>query len=150
MVYKGLQSSFVSLSLPWSGRFLPSRGTSGSTGTLDWGPMWSGPQFSQHQLPDQPKVWKVYIYHMAGWLANCSWLSHKMSTWPPKQSILWPSVFPLWSGWPVGCTPPGKDILWPSGILLQVRLICLLKGKSGASGHSNSSSIYSIYNSSIY
>ena len=40
--------------------------------------------------------------------------------------------------------PLARDILWPSVILLQVRLTCALEGKSGASSHSNSSSI-SIY-----
>ena len=41
-VYKGLQSSFVSLAgLDQVGH--PPRGTSVCTGTLDWGPMWSGP-----------------------------------------------------------------------------------------------------------
>ena len=47
------------------------------------------------------------------------------------------------SGWPVvRCTPTmGRDILWPSVSLLQVRLICLFEGKSGASSHSNSSSM---------
>ena len=28
----------------------PPRGTSGSAGTLNWGPMWLGPQFSLHQI----------------------------------------------------------------------------------------------------
>ena len=63
-VYNSLQSSFLSLAWPWPGRSLPKgnqwecwdpgkgslpslaevshspRGTSGSAGTLDWGPMW--------------------------------------------------------------------------------------------------------------
>ena len=67
-VYNSLQSSFLSLAWPWPGRSFPKgnqwewwdpgkgplpglgevghspRGTSGSAGTLNWGPMWSGSQ----------------------------------------------------------------------------------------------------------
>ena len=41
-------------------------------------------------------------------------------------------------------SPTGRDILWPSVLLHQVRLSCVLKGKSGAISHGNSSSI-SVY-----
>ena len=54
-VYNRLQSSFVSLAWLWSGRSLL-RGTSGSAGTLDWGPMWSGSRSSCHHISDQPKA----------------------------------------------------------------------------------------------
>ena len=71
-VYNRLQSSFLSLAWPWPGRSFPKgnqwqrwyaqqgllpglggvgcspRGTSGSAGTLDWGPMWSGFQSTCH------------------------------------------------------------------------------------------------------
>ena len=71
-VYISLQSSFLSLAWPWPGRSLPKgiqwewwdpqqrplpglgevghspRGTSGSAGTLDWGPMWLGSQSTCH------------------------------------------------------------------------------------------------------
>ena len=73
-VYNSLQSSFLSLAWPWPGRSLPKgnqwewwdpqqgplpglgrvghfpRGTSGSAGTLDWGPMWLGSQSTWHPL----------------------------------------------------------------------------------------------------
>ena len=75
-VYNSLQSSFLSLAWPWPGRSLPNgnqwewwdpgkgplpglgevghspRGTSGSAGTLDWGPMWCGSQSTCH--PNAP------------------------------------------------------------------------------------------------
>ena len=85
------------------------RGASGSAGTLDWGPMWSGSQSTCHQISDQPKAWQVDIlWHgwlaaqlqLASWLAAC--LSHKMSTWPsPGRYMLWPCVWLLWSQGPV-------------------------------------------------
>ena len=101
----------MSLAWPWSGRSLP-------VGVL--GP-WTGAQCGwvpllPSQQSDQPKVWQVDIFHMAGWLANCSWLtdwlSNKMSTWPPPGSD-----FDIWSD-----VPTGRDVMWPSVILLQVRL----------------------------
>ena len=53
---------------------------------------------------------------------------------------------PFGSGRPlVRCTlPMGRDILWSRVILLQVKLICLFEGKSGARSSGNSSSI-SVY-----
>ena len=79
-VYNGVQSSFLSLAWPWSGRSLPKgnqwewwdpgqgplpglgevshswKGTIGSAGTLEWGPMWSGSQSICHPqcTPDTP------------------------------------------------------------------------------------------------
>ena len=78
-VYNSMQSSLLSLAWPWPGRSLPkgnqsewwdpcqgplpglcelghsTRGTSGSAGTLDWGPMWSGSQSTCHpNAPDTP------------------------------------------------------------------------------------------------
>ena len=51
----------------------------------------------------------------------------------------------LWVMLPFGqMYPLGRDIIWPSVILHWVRLTCLLEHKSGASSHSNSSSI-SVY-----
>ena len=71
-VYNSLQSSFLSLAWPWPGRSLTKgnqwegwdpgkgplpglgevghspRGTSGSAGTLDWGPMWLDSQSTCH------------------------------------------------------------------------------------------------------
>ena len=75
-VYNSLQSSFLSLAWPWSGRSFPrgnqgewwdpgqgplsglgevahsQSGTSGSAGTLDWGPMWLGSKSIYH--PNAP------------------------------------------------------------------------------------------------
>ena len=77
-MYNSVQRSFLSLAWPWSGRSLPKgnqwewwdpwqgplpglgevgyspRGTSGSDGTLDWGPMWSGSQSTCH--PNAPNI----------------------------------------------------------------------------------------------
>ena len=67
------------------------RGTSGSAGILDWGPMWLGPQCC-HQWCDQPEVWQVDTFAhgtwpiAAGWLAD--WVLNKVSTWPPRQRNL--------------------------------------------------------------
>ena len=52
-VYNSLQSSFLSLAWPWPGRSL-SQGTSGSAGTLDWGPIWLGFQSTCH--PHTPLI----------------------------------------------------------------------------------------------
>ena len=143
------------------------------TGTLDWGSKSSGPQFSCHQLSDQPQIWQVDIFshgclagqlQLAGWLtgyptkcqpdlprqshlvAKCVTTSLRLTFGQMYPSRQWHLVakcvttlgqVDLWSDVP----SPGRDILWPSVILLQVRLTCLLEGKSGASCQSNSSSI---------
>ena len=84
MVYKGLQSSFVSLAWPWSGRSLPKREWVGVLGP------WTGVQCGW--APSSPtinfvtnlKSNRLTFVHMAGSLANCSWLTGylSMSTWP--------------------------------------------------------------------
>ena len=90
-------------------------------------------------------------WHLVRQLGQVDLCSHV----PLDTDILWPSVILLQVRLTLGqtfgsgstlvrCTPLGKDILWPSVILLQVRLTYLLKGKSGTSSCSNSSSI-SIY-----
>ena len=59
------------------------RGTSGSAGTLDWGPMWFGSLSSGHHLTN-PKPDRLIFCHMAGCLANCSW----QAGWLPiKQNV---------------------------------------------------------------
>ena len=81
------------------------RGTSGSTGTLNWVPMWSDSKSTCHQISYHPKPDRLISCHMAGWLAKCSWqagwvadcLSNKMLTWPSLPANIWPT----WSltGW---------------------------------------------------
>ena len=112
MVYKGLQSSFVSLSWPWSGRSLPQGELVGVLGHWTGGQCGWAPHFPATNYVTNPKSDKLTFLHMAGWLANCSWLAgwlavKQMSTWPsPGRDIWWPSVLLLWSGWPVvKCTP---------------------------------------------
>ena len=127
MVYKELQSSFVSLAWPWSGRSLPQGEPARVLGPWTGAQCGQAPQFSCHQLSDQPKVWEVDI-SSCGWLAGqlqlVGWLSisQNVNLTLPGRDILWPSVSPIWSGWPVVRCTPGRDILWPHVILLQVRL----------------------------
>ena len=94
IVYKGLQSSFMSLAWPWSGSSLP-HGELVGVLRPGLGPDVVRPQFLHHQLCDQPKpkVWQVDIFahgwlagqlQLAGWLAD--WLSHKMSPDPSLQA----------------------------------------------------------------
>ena len=149
-VYKWLQSSFVSLAWPWWCRSLPQWEPVGVLGP------WTGaqcgwvPSSPATNYLTNPKSDRLTFFHMAGWLANCSWLpeclSNKMSTWPSPlvetscgQVCYYFTQGDLWSD-----VPPGRDILWPSVILHQVRLICLWECKSCVSSHSNSGSI-SIY-----
>ena len=84
-------------------------------------------------------LWPSVILHL--------WVRLPFSQMYPRQTScgqVW-YYFTFGLGWPtVRCTPTARVILWPSVILLQVRLTCLFAGKSGASSHSNSSSI-SIY-----
>ena len=98
-VYYSLQSSFLSLAWPWPGRSLPKgnqwewwdpqqgplpglgevgyspRGTSGSAGTLDWGPMWSGSQSTcQPQCPlhplEAPNAPLCHLYPSYPWVGT--------------------------------------------------------------------------------
>ena len=124
MVYNGLQSSFVSLAGPWSGRSLP-QGNQWEC----WDPGLR-PNVVGHPVlllaSDQPKAWQVDILshdwlagqlQLASWLAG--WLPTEQSvncTLPPGRDILWPCVWWLWSHWPD--VPPIRDISWPSVVLL--------------------------------
>ena len=163
MVYEGLQSSFMSLAWPWSGRSLP---TGKPVGVLR---TWTGAHCGQ--APSSPttdyvtnlKSNRLIFVQMAGWMTNCSWLAVWLSCYLTKyQPDPTPQMYPqaetscgqVWcyftfgSGWPwVRCMPPGRDILWPSMILLEVRLSCVLGGKSGASSCCSNSSSISIYKS---
>ena len=106
MVYNRLQSSFVSLAWPWSGRSVP-KGNQWEARTLDWGPICWAPSSPTTNDVTNLKSDRLTFLHMAGWLANCSWLadwlSNKMLTWPPGGDILWPSGyhFTFGSGWPL-------------------------------------------------
>ena len=72
------------------------RGTSGSAGTLNWDPMWLGPQFSPHQIFPTPvppwweEEWKMGV--PGGWYI----VSHQGLKDP------WESAF----SWLVCSTPP--------------------------------------------
>ena len=148
MVYKGQKSSFMSLAWPWSGRSLPQGEPVGVLGP------WTGAQCDQ--TPSSPttnfvtnlKSERLTFLHMAGWLANCSWLTDylkKCQPDPPKQRHLVAKCITTLVRFTWGqMYPSGRDILWPSVIILQVRLTCLFEGKSGASSQNNFSSI-SIY-----
>ena len=112
-VYNGLQSSFVSLAWPWSGRSLPQGEPVGVLGA------WTGAQCDQTPCPPatnyltNQKPDMLIFYHMAGWLANCSWqagwipIKENVKPDPPLgRDILWPSVWLLWSHRPVvRCNP---------------------------------------------
>ena len=102
------------------------RGTSGSTGTLDWGPIWLGSLSSCIHLTN-PQADRLIFCHMAGWLANWScqagWLadclSNKMSTLPFSQAET--SCGHVCDN--LGHIDqmyhfPSRDISWPSLVLL--------------------------------
>ena len=84
MVYKVLQSSFVSLAWPLSGRSPPQGEPEGVLGP------WIGAQYGwapsslTTSCVTNPKSDRLTFCHMAGWLANCSWLAdwllNKIST----------------------------------------------------------------------
>ena len=113
-VYNSLQSSFLSLAWPWSGRSLPKgnqwewqdpgqgplpglgevvnspRGTSGSAGTLDWGPMWLGSQSTCHpQCPLAPlhPFWSLHphipMMPLQPLLASCCPHPCQWECWDP-------------------------------------------------------------------
>ena len=106
-VYNSMQSSFLSLAWPWPGRSLPKgnqwewwdpgkeplpgpgevghspRGTSGSAGTLDWGPIWSGSQSTC-----QPNISLHPLTPLHPWRASNSPLYHLY------PSGLWVNTFP--------------------------------------------------------
>ena len=120
-VYNSLQSSFLSLSWPWPGRSLSKgnqrewwdpqqgplpglgmvghspRGTSGSTGTLDWGPVLLGsqstcqPNTPLHPLtapytPRRPHFPLCYLYPFWPWVTTLPF-SPSIHPWHPLH--LW-------------------------------------------------------------
>ena len=133
-VYNGLQSSFVSLAWPWSGRYLP-KGNQWECWDPGLGP-------NVVQLPVLPPYdqtqsltgwyfitwlvgWPIAAGNLAGWLTA---YQTKMSTLPPKEEtscghvcddlghidqmyhppvdISWPNLVLLWAGYTsVRCTP---------------------------------------------
>ena len=102
------------------------RGTSGSAGTLDWGPMWSDSLFSCCQLSDQPKAWQVDILSH-GWLAGqlqlASWLAGWLPieqnvnlTLPPGRAMCVTTLVTQTCGQmypPVDISWPIENPLWP-------------------------------------
>ena len=68
------------------------KGTSGSAGTLDWGPIWSGSLSPCHHLTN-PKTDRLIFCLTAGWLANCSWQAGWLSDCLTKKCQ--PSHSPL-------------------------------------------------------
>ena len=133
-VYNRLQSSFVSLAWPWSGRS-PPKGTSGSGGTLDWGPMWQG---SQSLLP--PHIWPTQSltgWYLVAWLVGWPIAAGKLAGWltayhtkcqPDPPSMQWHLVtmcvtyighIYLWSHWLQSDVPlPSRDMYlhWQNSI----------------------------------
>ena len=109
MVYKGLQSSFVALVWPWSGRSLPQ-----GEPMECWDPGLGLNVVRPPVLPP-PTMWPTQSltgWHFCTWLANCSWLAGQLTIWQNVNLTLSPSrhliakCLLLWSGWPVvRCTP---------------------------------------------
>ena len=142
-VYKGLQSSFVSLVWPWSGR------------PLSKGDHWEccDPGLEPNVVGPQSRVWQVDMFSH-GWLVDQLQLAVCLTTYLTKfqpdlpqaetscgqvcyhfgQVDLWSDVPPRQRHLVAKCVttlvrlilgqmyPPGRDILWPILILLQVRL----------------------------
>ena len=99
----------------------------------NWWECWDpslGPSVVRPPVIPLPTMWPtqsltVDFLHMAGWLANCSWLAgwlaiSKCQPDPPLADIWWPSVLLLGSGWPVLRCTPCRNILWLSVILLHL------------------------------
>ena len=125
MVYKGLQSSFVSLAWPWSGRSLPKENQ-----WECWGPL-TGAQYGW--APSSPttndvtnlKSDRLTFLHMAGWLANCRWLAgylKKVNLTPRQRHLVakCDTTLPWLRLTFDQMYPPGRDNLWPSVILLHL------------------------------
>ena len=135
-VYNSLQSSFLSFAWPWPGRSLPKGnqwewwdpqhgplpgldevghcpgGTSGSAGTLDWGPMWLGSQSTCH--PNGPLTPPTCPWHplQASYTPTGSWPLHSlpapMYPWHPLHPCLIPPTPPTscqWEYWDCGLGP---------------------------------------------
>ena len=122
-VYNSLQSSFLSLALPWPGRSLPRgnqwewwdpgqgplpglgevghslRGTSGSAGTLDWGPIWLSSQFTYHPLCPLTPICTLLI----PWYPYT--LTPLMPHTPANGSAETLDWGPMWSGSQSNCHP---------------------------------------------
>ena len=85
MVHKGLQSSFVSLAWLWSGRSLPQGET--VRVLVPWTGAQCGqhPQFSCHQISDQPKVWQVdnLLTWLVTWPIAAGWLTGYCTKYQP-------------------------------------------------------------------
>ena len=138
-VYNRLQSWFVSLAWPWSGRSF----TKGN----QWecrGPMWLGSLSSATNYLTNPKPDRLISCHMAGCLASCSWLAgwlpikkNKNVNWTSLPPNIWPTrsltgwYFVTWLvGWPIvagklsDCLSH-KMSTWPSPMQRHLVAICV-------------------------
>ena len=112
MVYKGLQNSFVSFAQSWLGRPLPQGELVWVLEPGTWAQCGWAPSSPTTNCVTNPKSDRLTFLHVAGWLANCSWLadwlafSQNAKLTLPKQRHLVTKMVLLWSGWPViRCTP---------------------------------------------
>ena len=82
MVYKGLQSSFVSLSWPWPGRSLPQGEPVGVLGPWTWIQCGRAPSF----LP--PTIWPSWSltgWHFCTWLVGWPIAAGRLADWLSKN-----------------------------------------------------------------
>ena len=124
VVYNRLAKSFMSLAWPWSGRSLPQgepvEVLVPRTGVqYGWAPCPPATYYLTSLQPD-----RLIFCHMAGWLANCSWLTAYCTKCQPDlplgRNLLWPSVWLLWSHRLWSDVPlPDRDISLLSLVLLQ-------------------------------
>ena len=134
-VYNSLQSSFLSLAWPWSGSSLPKgnqwewwdpgqgplpglgevghspKETSGSAGTLDWGPMWLGSHSTCHpQMPLHPCWTPMPLLapeHLHSLLTSNAPPTSPAAPWHPCQwECLDPGLGPNVVWLPVHLSPP--------------------------------------------
>ena len=139
-VYNSLRSSFLSLAWPWPGRSLPKgnqwewwdlqqgpfpglgevghspKGTSGSAGVLDWGPMWSGFQSTCHLQCTLHPQWPPMPPDIP--TPQCSPWCHLYPCWPlstytPCQPPMHP-FHPYTPWWPNAPNAPWHPLGAPS------------------------------------
>ena len=82
-VCKGLQSSYVSLAWPCSGRSLPQGEPVGVLGPWTGAQCGWAPSSTTPNCLTNPKSDRLTFFHMAGWLANCSWLAGYLTKYQP-------------------------------------------------------------------
>ena len=125
-VYITLQSSFLSLAWPWSGRPL-SKGNKWERLTLDWDPIWTGSQSTCHlQCPltphtPPPNPWSPTLSQWEWWnpglrpnvVRLAVYLQPAMHPWhpwcslPPLNTTLMPLPSYQWKWWDPRLGPSG-------------------------------------------